>query len=333
MKLLKSLFVLAIVITACVPARKYEELNADYRKTYSENEELLAKVENLSSENKELKSKVNQLTEDIEVMTVDSAQKGRMMRRLEKQYEKIDQLNNELLDKYTKLQKGSEVETSRILRELDGVKEELQKREDELNQLERELAERRNEMEKLSKELEVREKRVVELEELLAEKDEKVREIQSTISKALLAYQDKGLSVEMKFGKVYVSMEAKLLFAVGGTKVGEEGVEALIDVAKALESQEDIEIYVEGHTDSDDFDSPNSPKNNWELSVLRATSVVQLLLANSDLDPKSVIASGRSSYLPVDSMDKAKNRRIEIILSPRLDKLFEVIGQGNLDKE
>jgi chemotaxis protein MotB len=99
-----------------------------------------------------------------------------------------------------------------------------------------------------------------------------------------------------------------------------------MDLAKALESTSDLEIIVEGHTDNTKMSSPTSPKNNWELSVLRATAVVEIMLANSSMDPKKIMASGRSEFLPVDANDKAKNRRIEVIVSPNLDELYKIIS-------
>jgi|TARA_R110001592_G_scaffold325782_4_gene606328 chemotaxis protein MotB len=323
----KALLVLTVVslMVACVPAKKYEDLKTKYNQTELAKQNLELEVQNLSAENKELKGRVNSLVSALEKMELDTIQKGRTLRRLEVQYNKINNLNTELLDKYAKLQQGSEIQFSRIMRELDGVKDELQKREDELNVLETELAAKRKDMQRMSDELDEREKKMRDLERLLSEEESAVKALQNQISDALLIYKDRGLSVERKNGKIYVSLAAKLLFKSGGTKVDTAGVRALVDVAKALENADDIEILVEGHTDDDDFQSPVSPKNNWELSVLRATSVVQILLANSSISPANLVPAGRGKFAPIDSMDKARNRRIEIILSPKLDKLYKMI--------
>jgi chemotaxis protein MotB len=124
-----------------------------------------------------------------------------------------------------------------------------------------------------------------------------------------------------------VSLEAKLLFKTGSTFVEEEGKKALVELAKVLEHEKDIEIIVEGHTDTDKLASSTSPKNNWELSVLRSTSVVEIMTSNSKMNPAQLMAAGRSEFHPVDSQDKAKNRRIEIIISPNLNELFEIINK------
>lgn len=326
-KFLIAAFV-GLFVSACVPAKKYEDLKSRFLTADDQNQKFSAEVQNLSAENKELKVRVNDLVQSIEEMELDTSQKGRSMRRLETQYQKINNLNTELLDKYAKLQKGSEIEFSRVLRELDELKEELQKREDDLNLLESELATKRKDMQRLSGELDIREAKMRDLQQVIEEKDNAVKNLQNQISDALLGYKDKGLTVEQRGGKIYVSLEAKLLFKSGSTNIDTAGVRALKDVAKALEEAKDVEILVEGHTDSDDFVSANSPKNNWELSVLRATSVVQILLNNSKIDPKSLVPAGRSKYVPVDSQDKARNRRIEIILSPKLDKLYSIIDKA-----
>jgi chemotaxis protein MotB len=121
-------------------------------------------------------------------------------------------------------------------------------------------------------------------------------------------------------------MEAKLLFATGSTEVGEEGRKAVIDLARAIQGKDDLRVVVEGHTDSDQFSRNTYPRNNWDLSVLRATSVINIMLDKSEIDPKILTASGRSYYHPVDPDDKSRNRRIEVILSPKLDELLQMVS-------
>ena len=171
-----------------------------------------------------------------------------------------------------------------------------------------------------------REKRVNELEEAIRKKEAAVQLLKAKVANALRGFENQGLSVVQKNGKIYVSLEAKLLLKSGSTFVEEEGVRALVELGKALESEKDLEIIVEGHTDTDKLNSSTSPKNNWELSVLRATSVVQILLNNSSMTPSQIMAGGRGEFLPIDESDKAKNRRIEVIISPNLNELFEIIS-------
>jgi chemotaxis protein MotB len=248
------------------------------------------------------------------------------MRMKEQQYDKLNDLNNELMRKLELLQKGSEAENKKLASDLEATKLQLQLKENELRKLEDELNAKKAALDILSKELESREKRVKELEEILAKQEAIVKALQEKVANALLGFKDKGLTVEQRNGRVYVSMEAKLLFPSGSTVIEPEGKKALIELAKVLQEQSDLEILVEGHTDTDAMKASAHPRDNWELSALRATSVVKLMLENSSMNPKTITAAGRSEYLPADPTNKAKNRRIEIILIPNLDELYKVIG-------
>ena len=223
------------------------------------------------------------------------------------------------------LQKGQSVEKQRLMTDLEKRKSDLLALEDQLREFEINLNNKKKQLEDMSIELQKREQRVNELEEIIASKDAIVKALKDKVAKALLGFRE-GLSVIEKDGKVYVSMDAKLLFASGSTKVDSEGIKALKELAKVLEDQEDLEILVEGHTDTDKMRSNSHPVDNWELSVLRATSVVKIMLGNSKMDPTTISASGRSQFIPVDKDDKAKNRRIEVVLIPKLDELFEIIN-------
>ena len=154
------------------------------------------------------------------------------------------------------------------------------------------------------------------------------KDLKNKVSNALLNFKDKGLTVEQKNGRIYVSMEAKLLFPSGSTTVNPEGKEALVDLAKVLEKQENITVLVEGHTDIDAYRGSGQIKDNWDLSVMRSTSVVKLMLENSTLDPTMLTAAGRGEFMPLDPAKtaeaKAKNRRIEIVLTPKFKNLIEI---------
>jgi chemotaxis protein MotB len=244
----------------------------------------------------------------------------------EKQYDKIDVLNQRIQDQLAILQKGQSLEKKRLLADLEKRKADLLLLEDKLREFEMDLNAKEIELAEISSELVKREKRVNELEAIIASKDAVVKALKDKVAKALLGFKDKGLSVEEKDGKVYVSMDAKLLFASGSTKVDAQGIKALKELAKVLEDQQDLEILVEGHTDTDKMNSTSHPSDNWELSVLRATSVVKIMLKNSQMSPKTISAAGRGEFLPVDKDNKAKNRRIEVVLIPKLDELFEIIN-------
>lgn len=326
MKLHWILIVAVAALVACVPSRKYEELEAKQKTCAEELEALKSKVTGLETQNTEFQAMIPDLQEDIARLKGDTTLLGKSLRMKEQQYDKINDLNDELIAKLEKLQKGSAEENQKLVSDLNATKLMLQEKEDQLNALEQELNAKKVTLDKLSTELEKREQRVNELEALIASKDAAVNALKEKVANALLGFKDKGLTVEQKNGKVYVSMEAKLLFPSGSTKINPEGKEALIELAKVLQDQSDLEVLVEGHTDTDAMKSSAHPKNNWELSVLRATAVVEIMLANSTMDNTKITAAGRSEFLPVDPNDKAKNRRIEIILIPNLDELFEIIS-------
>jgi chemotaxis protein MotB len=193
----------------------------------------------------------------------------------------------------------------------------LQQQEDALNEL-------RSNLESREKELSDRSKRIAELEGLLVSRDAAAEALRSQLANALLGFADKGLSVEQRDGKVYVSLEAQLLFPSGSTAINANGKQALQDLSAVISQQSNLEIIVEGHTDSDQLRSTSVPRNNWELSVLRSTAVIEIL-KTSGVAPEVLTASGRSEYHPIDVDDKARNRRIEVVLAPNLDALFELI--------
>ncbi len=326
---MKNYFILLIVIAAissCVPARKYQELETKQKECAEELEDLTSKVTGLESQNNELQGLIPDLQESVTRLKGDTTLLGKSLRMKEQQYDKINDLNKRIQEQLEALQKGSALENAKLMNDLNATKLQLQLKEDELKKLEAELNAKKIALDKLSVELAAREKRVNELEDLIAKKDAAVNELKDKVAKALTGFKDKGLTVEQKNGKVYVSMEAKLLFPSGSTAINKDGKTALVELAKVLQDQQDLEVLVEGHTDSDAMKSSSHPKDNWELSVLRATSVVKLMLENSNMDNTKVTAAGRSEFIPLDPNDKAKNRRIEIILIPNLDELFDIIS-------
>jgi chemotaxis protein MotB len=319
------LFAFTFVFSGCVSMKKYQELEGKYDLLEGDASTNSMKLQALEVENLDLKEALNLLNRSIKEILNDTADLGKNYRRLQTKFDRTNSLNDELLEKYSSLQKGTKQENAMLLGELEQTKLDLQLQEDSLNTLGKELSEKLNELQLLEQQVKEREEKVRELQEILAAKDEAVNNLRNKIASALLGFKDKGLTVEQKNGKVYVSLEAKLLFPSGSTIVDKEGETALIKLAAVLEDQADLEILVEGHTDTDKLRGTTFPHNNWELSVLRATAVVEIMTNNSSINPKQLIAAGRSMYLPVDEKNKAKNRRIEVILSPNLDKLFDLI--------
>jgi chemotaxis protein MotB len=171
--------------------------------------------------------------------------------------------------------------------------------------------------------------RLEELERLLSAKDSSVKALRNSVEKAMVGFKDKGLSIETKNGKVYVMLEERLLFASASTEVDPKGVEALRELGKVLEKNPDINVLIEGHTDNVPMHGAGEIKDNWDLSVMRATSVVKIILANSKANPAHLTPAGRSEFAPNDKSNtvegRKKNRRIEVILTPKLDEIFKVL--------
>ncbi|MCO5258736.1 MAG: OmpA family protein [Crocinitomicaceae bacterium] len=317
----KILFaIITIVACACVPAKKYNDLLASNKECNDELEVYKSKALTFEGQAKEFEEKYSILTTEVEKLKQDTTRLGNEYRDLQVQYDKMIHRVESLETSFDKYRLSGERKSALLQADLDAKSIELQRKQDELTELESEL---KNKQQLLAD----RERRVSELEEMIAKQEQATKLLRQKIADALKGYTNQGLTVHEKNGKLYVSLEAKLLFATGSTVVDGEGKKALIELSKILENETNLEIIVEGHTDTDKLASANYPHNNWELSVLRATAVIDILLTNSKMNPKQVVASGRSEYLPVDLADKSKNRRIEIIISPNLNDLYELINK------
>ena len=297
--------------TACVPARQYEEMDARYQAMQAEAQAADARAREAVTRADELGSQLEELQRRDRRLEQDTATLGTSLRRMQKQYDKINQLNEELLEKYNQLLAGDRSENRKLLTDLEATRLRLLNKEDSLDALATDLADR--------------EAKLAELRAELEKKDEAMRSLKDRISAALTGFEGKGITVEQRQGRIHVSMENKLLFPSGSTVVDAQGKQALKDLAKAIEGEADLRIMVEGHTDTDKV-LPGSPyKDNWDLSVMRATSVVRILQDNGRIDPVRITAAGRGEFLPLDPADKARNRRIEIILSPDLTQLYKLV--------
>jgi chemotaxis protein MotB len=315
----------ALVFTGCVPQRKYQELEARKNQLSTDNDAMRQSIEQLQAKQKELETNAEIANKQIGELKIDTADYGKQYRQLRVQYDKINELNDILSRKSNELLSQATGENQKLAGELSKTQEALQKKEDALKALEKNLNEKQAAIDKANTDLKDREERLQEMNDLLAAQRAASEALREKVQNALLGFKDKGLTVYEENGKVYVSMEAKLLFASGSTAVDPKGKQALIDLAKAVENEVDMDVIVEGHTDTDKINSNTVPKDNWELSVLRATEVVKIMVANSKIKPAVLSASGRSEYHPIDESDKAKNRRIEIVLQPDLGELYKII--------
>ena len=208
-----------------------------------------------------------------------------------------------LQERYQKLLADGSAETARMLKELETSQMALNERS----------------------------RRVNELEAMLRSREEAINAIRRKVTDALTGFDGKGLSISIKNGNVYVSMDDKLLFRSGSFEIDPNGARAVHDLATVLAQNPDINVMVEGHTDDVPYRPNGQLRDNLDLSAKRATTVVRLLLENKGIAPSRIIAAGRGESLPVasgkTSEARAKNRRTEIILTPKLDELMQLMQE------
>lgn len=317
---------LALFLSSCVSSKIHKDLQAKYKDLQqtntglrSERDSLSARLDEALQRNKDLKLAMADLQSKNEKKEEELSKMMDKYRSLNRSYEGLLQNNNELLS-------SSQKENEKLTKRLAKLQRKLGEKEDSLRREQQELA-------TLRTQLEDREKRVNELEQLIAQKDSTVNAVRAKLKDALLNFDGKGLTVQIKDGKVYVSLENSLLFSSGSWEVEQEGENALDKLAQVLAENPDLNVMVEGHTDSDAYYGGKVVQDNWDLSVMRATSVVKILTQNPDVEKSQIIAAGRSEYLPVASNDssegKAQNRRIEIIITPDLSELSDLLSQTN----
>lgn len=320
------------LFAACVPQRKFQEEQTKRVAAEAERDRLKKENDDFTTKSAELDRQIAENRKQLIMLQGDTAGCGMRYRLLSSQYDQLT-ANYELLLKQNKeLMARTANENTQLVGKLNMTQEQLIAKEDSLKRMDNNLKRQKRSLDSLTLELQKRELRVKELSNALAAKDSAVAAIYKKIDGALNSFKGQGLTVEKRNGKVYVSMDDKLLFASGSYKVTSKGEEALKSLAGVLVSNPDINIMVEGHTDNVPYKGAGDIKDNWDLSVLRATTVVKLLVqyGNGQIDPKRLTAAGRGEYMPIDTGSsaeaKAKNRRTEIILTPKLDDLFKILG-------
>ena len=302
-----------LFIAGCVPMSQFAEVRDDRDTLDHDLTVAIDQVDALELTVAEQAGKASEDARRIAALQADTNNRGRAIRSCLIRNGELEKLNALLTDELEKNRSASGAEQAALLAELQRIRADLQFQEDSLLTLERNLLDR--------------EAKVQELTRMLDAQKQAGEALRAKLSDALFAFRNRGLEVEERDGKVYVRLASNLLFASGSTAIDPEGKEALVDLAKAIEGETDFEIVVEGHTDDVAFNAPTSPRNNWELSVLRATAVVEVLGNNSRLAPELLTAAGRSEYHPRDPENKNRNRRIEVVLSPKLDGLYDLLDE------
>lgn len=333
----KILIVAAVAgLTACVPSKQFQELKEKNVAICNERDSVKSLNEDLTVKTTELEAEVDELNKKLAAEASNKAVVRDSAQFYKKQYKVFKTMYDDLSDEQEKQTADNENETHQLMADLQVTKQDLLEKERDLKAKQQELDERDailvaldSNLNMQRRELDEKTRRIQELENILSQKDSSVRALKQKISQALLGFEDKGLTVEQRNGKVYVTMDEKLLFKSGKWDVDPKGKEALKQIAGVLVNNTDVNIMIEGHTDDVPMKGTGDIQDNWDLSAKRATTIVKLLVADGKIDAKRVSATGRSQYSPIDPAKtaeaRAKNRRTEIILTPKLDEIFKIL--------
>ena len=330
--MMKKIFYTVItvfLVGSCVPTSEFTQLSDKSNTLQTERDDLMAENEYLTVENREMRATIDDVEDQKKQFIKDSIRIYKQVEALEKEKAQLERKYTDLQSTHDALLRGNARETRRLLNELQTTQEDLAKKQQLLKELETSVNGQRQDVTRLQAELEARNARLMEMEEMLYEKDRILEDLKDKVAEALLGFEGQGLTISRKDGKVYVSLDEKLLFKTGSTVVDPNGVRALTQLAVVLSNNPDIDIMIEGHTDDVPFRKGSSIKDNWDLSVMRATSIVRILLDGARIEPTRITVAGRGEFLPVDSADtpeaRRKNRRTEIILSPDLSELYRML--------
>lgn len=313
-KIIFSSLLSGLLLTSCVSSKVYKDLEGKYADLQQENEAL---SDELRSTTEKAEQDLKSLQAEYDVLLSERDQLQKDLKAARENYAQLQQSYDALEANSSSAIAENSKRNRELLAQLDEKESALRAEKERLEQLERDLA--------------ARSQRVDELEGMIAAKDAKMNALKNSLSAALTNFEGKGLTVEMRDGKVYVSMENKLLFSSGSWAVGAEGRQAVEQLGSVLAQNPDIAVLIEGHTDNVPYNGSGALKDNWDLSTKRATAIVNILQENSSIDPQNLTAAGRGEYAPVASNatpeGKAKNRRIEVILTPKLDEINKLLNE------
>ncbi len=307
-----------VLVFSCVSPKIYKELEGKYNNLKQENRKLSEDNESLLNAKTIADNELKQLQTAYDEAV---AERDKLLSDYNAAKANLDNMKAS----YDALEKNSSA----------SIAANAQKNRELLAQLEAKeqaLATENQRLEKLKRELENRSNRVAELEKVISDKDAAMKALKEAISKALTDFEGKGLTVEQRNGKVYVSMENKLLFGSGSWAVGTEGRRAVQQLGSVLGKNPDIAVLIEGHTDNVPYQGNGQLSGNWDLSTKRATAIVNILRENAAINPENLTAAGRGEFAPIATNSttegKAKNRRIEVILTPKLDELSRLLNDN-----
>lgn len=313
MKRILIFILLSSVLSSCIVSKKkYEDILAQKVKTEGELADKSKQLDQANASLKELNEALTQLKQDTTELSNAYKSSSKKLEDLNKEYEQLNSYYKNSLNNSGKLNRD------------------LAQQRDQLLAIQDNLERTRKQNDSLSTSLADREKKVQELEQVLANKDKAVKDLKDRITNALLNFKENDLTVKVKNGKVYVSLAEQLLFGSGSIEVDAKGVTALQQLAKAIKDQRDIQVMIEGHTDNVPISKKSAyMQDNWDLSVMRATSITKIL-TKAGVSENQITAAGKGQFSPLASNDtpqnRQKNRRTEIIITPNLDELFKILG-------
>ncbi|GHC45803.1 OmpA family protein [Ulvibacter litoralis] len=316
--MIKNIFfgiALVAMTTSCVSSKIYEDLKDKYASLKSENEDLMSQLDGAEGNADtytlaNLQKKLDELNAEKSRLAMDLSASESNYKRLKDSYDALEKNSSSSLTENLELNRN-------LLTQLEEKERALTAEAERLKQLQSDLA--------------ARSQRVDELEGIIASKDAKMKALKNAISAALTNFEGNGLTVEQRDGKVYVSMENKLLFESGSWAVNSRGKEAVVALGKVLADNPEIAVLIEGHTDNVPYGGNGTLQDNWDLSAKRATAVVTILTQNGSILKDNLTAAGRGEYAPIapnnTSEGRAKNRRIEVILTPKLDEINKLLNE------
>jgi len=312
------LSVITLATTSCVSSKLYKELEGKYNTLKSDYDELSGNNDLEILQKKELEQQLKALQASFDEVQSERNQLEQEVDALRKKYDNLDAAYTALEQNSSKSIEENAQKNRELLALLEAKEQALAMENDRLMRLEADMQERAQ--------------RIAELEALISAKDQAMTDLKNAISNALTAFEGKGLTIEQRDGKVYVSMENKLLFKSGSWAVGAEGKKAIRQLGNVLGENPDIAVLIEGHTDNVPFSSAGQVANNWDLSTKRATAIIAILSENKNINLENLTAAGRSEYAPIATNEtsdgKAKNRRIEVVLTPKLDEISKLLNSN-----
>ena len=318
---------LGAMMTSCVTMEKYSALESRNDQLNKQHEIMKDELAAARSENKRLMDQLKQMRGAITQAELDIANLQQSLENTKKQYAYAKDKYDETVSKYMKQLSGTNANLTSARRLLEDRKKELNDKESRLEILEKEYQERKERMDDLLLKLEDRDN---ELKRAIGQRTKSISDITDKVAKAMVGFESKGLKIDIKDDKLYITLEDRLLFAKGSWEVSAEGLKALAKLSEVLEANPDVDVVVEGHTASLAYTGKNEVKDNWDLSVMRATSVVKVLLKNKNINPNHITASGKAGFDPkaAPRQDPNINSRTEIILTPKYVDIIDILSTG-----